>query len=228
VVLRAYTEEFVMKRLLLVFAIAGIAALMCVEATRGAVPRFRPFPGGGFKPQQRPGAGAGQGVDYEFSVLETAKVRLLNPPAEFDDKGNPRKLTSEELKKRKGDDPAEQKLTGVKSDFGVLKPGDVVQITFSRPKNPKDLENTTWTTLSGQMVGVVADVNPGKTSKSLTVRVFPNGPPTAGDGGNRKGMLRGDAPKNVIKPDQRQASIIVIAEQGPDQDARPGKKGKNK
>jgi hypothetical protein len=192
-----------MKRTILVAA--GIAALVLADMSLAAAPPKRPIPGKGPNSQD---------VDYEFNVLADVKVRLLHPPLEFDDKGRPKKLDSEESKKRKGDTPAEQRLPGIKSDFNVLKPGDVVQVTFSRPKNPKDLENTTWSSISGQMVGVITNVD---SDKLMTVRVSPNGPPQGGDKGGGRMKLRGEAgSRSVIKPEQRQASTIVIVEQGPE------------
>ena len=56
-------------------------------------------------------------------------------------------------------------------------PGDIVAVTFSRPKNPKDLENTTWSTLAGQMNGIISDIGGADDEKVMTVRVSPNGPP---------------------------------------------------
>lgn len=203
----------------IIAAVIGIASLLFAEMSLAAPPAKKPM---------GKNAASGGDIDYEFNVLEDVKVRLLNPPVEFDEKGRPKKYDGDELKKRKGDSAAEQKLPGIKSEFNVLKPGDVVQVSFSRPKNPKDLENTTWSALAGQMTGVVANVE-GKEGKSLTVRVSPNGPPqTGGNGGGAKMKLRGDAPKNTIKPDQRQASVIVIVEQAPEPESPRGKGFKKK
>lgn len=206
-----------MKRVII--GAVGIAALLLGEMSLAAPPPAkRPMPKG-------PNS---QDVDYEFNVLADAKVRLLNPPVEFDEKGRPKKFDSEENKKRKGDTPAEQKLPGIKSEFNALKPGDVVQITFSRPKNPKDLPNTTWSTITGPMVGVITTVDADKEEgKIMTVRVSPNGPPQGGDKGGRM-KLRGEAgSRSVIKPEQRQASVIVIVEQAPEPE-NPGKGFKKK
>lgn len=201
-----------MKRIIV--AAVGIAAFLVAEMSLAAPPPAkRPMPKG-------PNS---QDVDYEFNVLTDAKVRLLNPPVEFDEKGRPKKLDSEESKKRKGDTPAEQKLPGIKSEFNVLKPGDVVQVTFSRPKNPKDLENTTWSAIAGQMVGVITTVDADKDEgKIMTVRVSPNSPPqVGGDKAGGRMKPRGEAgSRSVIKPDQRQASVIVIVEQAPEPENR--------
>ena len=204
-----------MKRVII--AVGGIAALLLAEVSLAAPPVRKPMPGGGNS----------QDVDYEFNVLADAKVRLKNLPVEFDEKGSPKKYQGDELKKRKGDDAAEQKLIGYKSGYDVLKPGDVVQVSFSRPRNPKDLENTTWSAISGQMLGVITNVDADKEGKVMTVRVSPNGPPQVGDKGGRM-KLRDNAAKNVIKADQRQASLIVIVEQAPEPESKGGKRPKKK
>jgi hypothetical protein len=199
-----------MKRIIV--AAVGIAALLFSEMSLAAPPaKGKPMP-----------KGNNSDVDYEFNVLEDAKVRLLNPPVEFDEKGQPKKFSSEESKKRKGDTPAEQKLPGIKCEFNVLKPGDVVQVSFSRPKNPKDLENTTWSSVAGQMTGVITNVDADKEEgKIMTVRVSPNGPPQGGDKGGGRMKQRGEAgSRNTIKPEQRQASVIVIVEQAPEPENR--------
>jgi hypothetical protein len=198
-------------------ATIGIAAVLFLELSAvEAQPAKRPMP-----------KGSGNGdVDWEFNVLEDVKVRLLNLPVEFDDKGRLKKLEGTEYKQRKGDTAAEQKLPGFKCDFKDLKPGDVVQVSFSKPKNPKDLENTTWTAIAGGMRGVVTNVDE-KDGKVMVIRVNPNGPPQAGDKGGRM-KLRGDAPMNTIKPEVKQASMIVIVEQAPEPESRPGKGFKKK
>jgi hypothetical protein len=195
-----------MKRVLA--AAIGIATILLIEMSAEAQPAKRPMPKG-------PSNGD---TDYEFNVLADVKVRLLNLQPEFDEKGRLKKLEGTEYKQRKGDTAAEQKLPGFKSDFKELKPGDVVQVSFSKPKNPKDLENTTWTAISGGMRGVVTNVD-DKDGKVMVIRVNPNGPPQAGDKGGRM-KLRGDAPLNTIKPEVRQASMIVIVEQAPEPENR--------
>jgi hypothetical protein len=76
-------------------------------------------------------------VSFTFNA-DAGKVRTFDPPANFDDKGNIKKYTREELKKLKGDDPDEKKLAGYKSEFGEIRVGDVVQVTLSvfKKKSP--------------------------------------------------------------------------------------------
>src|SRR5437660_3867923 len=60
----------------------------------------------------------------EVTLADDAKVRTSFPLPRFDTRGVPIKYRPEELKKFKGDAPAEQKLAGYKSDFANLKKGD--------------------------------------------------------------------------------------------------------
>jgi hypothetical protein len=211
-----------MKRMIV--AVLGIAALLMTGVSEGAKPGRKP------NRQFRPNKANMVVIDYEFTVLNDARVRLMKLPVEFDEKGQPKKYVGEELKKLKGTSPAEQKMMGYKSDFGVLKPGDVVRVSFSRPKNAKDLEKTSWSPLAGSMLGIITNVETDKDARLMTLRVSPNGPPpTAGDNnGRRKKRMQPDAPKNVIKPAQRQASMIVIVEQAPDPEYKAPKRGKKK
>src|SRR5580692_1107206 len=68
-------------------------------------------------------------TDYTITYNSQAgKVRTFDLPPNYDEKGNPKKYTKAELQKLKGDDPAEKKLPGYKSDFSELKVGDYVQV----------------------------------------------------------------------------------------------------
>jgi len=59
-----------------------------------------------------------------------AKVRQLKLPLAFDDKGNPRKYTPEELRDLKGTEG----LPGYTADFTDLKPGQIVRVSKSKRK----------------------------------------------------------------------------------------------
>lgn len=166
-------------------------------------------------------------VDYVLAVNEGVKVRVKDLAVEFDDKGRPLKMTPEELKKRKGDDPADQKLPGYKSSFSILKPGDVVQVFLSKPK---DKEKTVWIPANQQYLGILLEVDELK----LTLRVNPAGPPPAGSipmtrGGDKK---KPGAPNNTPAPkdsgtlrvalddEQRQATTILIVERAPEKEGK--------
>lgn len=69
--------------------------------------------------------------DIELSAHDDLKVRVLYPPAEFDEKGRPKRYTSAELKELKGPDP---KLPGYMADFDSLKPEQVVRVTVMGKK----------------------------------------------------------------------------------------------
>lgn len=183
-------------------------------------------------------AAAAANVDYELTTAEGVKVRIKELQMEFDEKGRVKKYTPEELKKRKGDTPEEQKLSGYKIDYNVLKPGDVIQVSLSRVN--KDKESKSWSS-AGNMVGTVIDVS----ANVITLRVNPNGPPPAANqqggrpgggegkpgagnaergGGGKGGGPQGQAAnKVVISADKSQATTIMILEQAPEPEGKRGK-----
>ena len=73
----------------------------------------------------------------KISVLDEVQVRAKLLPLAFDEKGNQRKLTKEEIKDLKGDDP---KLPGYAASYSDLKAGQAVLIYFGRlkPATSKD------------------------------------------------------------------------------------------
>jgi hypothetical protein len=169
----------------------------------------------------------------------------MSPPEEFDDKGNIKKFTKEELAKLKGDDPAEKKLPGYKSDFAEIQVGDYIHAALSVwKKNAKaapkkkagkakkdedvdkeakddldaDAKNGKWV-VAGKVMGKVTKIQEGNTDTgpTLTVQLTLQVPQVNGrNGGNTN---------QTIKPDQGQATLIVIGQR----QATPqggGKKGK--
>jgi hypothetical protein len=71
--------------------------------------------------------------DIDFHAAEDVKVRTLNPPVTFDDKGNVKKYTAAELKELKGKD---SNLPGYESSFDQLQTGQVLKVTLARTKEP--------------------------------------------------------------------------------------------
>jgi hypothetical protein len=69
-------------------------------------------------------------TDYSITLHEHAKIRKLDLPEEFDDKGIKKKLTAEQLKQYKGDTAFEKKLDGYKADNADIKVGDNLKITM--------------------------------------------------------------------------------------------------
>lgn len=202
---------------------------------------------GGGKPGGGPGGGQGAGpsIDYELTAADAVRVRLKDLPIEFDDKGHLKKFTPEDLKKKKGDTADEQKLTGYKSDFNVLKPGDVIQVSLSKLNKDKEAKGGA----AGNYVGVIVDMS----DKVITLRVHPNGPvPRAvaapegrGGQGGGKNPEKGERPggkgpegrggagapaanRVVIAADKSQASTIVIIEQAPEPEGKRGKEREKK
>lgn len=69
--------------------------------------------------------------DVDVQVADGAKVRSINPPLAFDDKGNPRKYTQKELKELRGD----EKLPGYNSDLDALRTGQTVTLSLATKKD---------------------------------------------------------------------------------------------
>lgn len=99
----------------------------------------------GGNPQQAPFKVVTKKQDYEIETDDNTKVRFLQPPLAFDEKGNPKKYTDAELKELKG---ADAKLPGYQGSFDQLRPGHVVRIavgkktaTKAAPKETKDLKD---------------------------------------------------------------------------------------
>jgi hypothetical protein len=67
----------------------------------------------------------------EFALADDVKVRTSIMPVERDEKGKPKRLTSEEKHKLKGDDP---KLPGYTAELSGLQRGQVVEVYLSRLK----------------------------------------------------------------------------------------------
>ena len=72
--------------------------------------------------------------EVDFHAADGVKVRTLNPPTKFDDKGNPKVYTKEELKELKGKDAD---LPGYEAKAEDLKVNDTVKVTLARPKPAK-------------------------------------------------------------------------------------------
>jgi len=75
--------------------------------------------------------------DIEFHAAAEVKVRTLNLPETFDEKGNVKKYTREELDAAKGKD---KNLPGYESSVDKLQPGQTVKVTVAvnRPARPAE------------------------------------------------------------------------------------------
>jgi hypothetical protein len=80
-----------------------------------------------------------QSVDVDSA--EDVKVRVPNPPVEFDEKGKPKAYTKAQLKEMNGD----PKLPGYQADFDSLHPDQIVTVTLVKkketPKPKKGADN---------------------------------------------------------------------------------------
>lgn len=177
-------------------------------------------------PQLQPPKAVTTTYEYSLTAAEAVKVRVMEPPFDFDDKGRVKQYTPEELKTLKGDDPADQKLTGYKGRFSDLKVGDVVQISFSHPrvvaaKNKEEGDNRRieWTA-AGQLQGTVLKLNDGD-AKELTVKVTVTSWQQPGVTPVKPALPAGN--KITIPPAERQATVIVIQTRAPEEE-KPGQK----
>src|SRR5207244_3200625 len=67
--------------------------------------------------------------DIELRAADEMKVRVLNPPVDYDDKGRPKKYTAKELKELKGPDTS---LPGYAGDLESLRPNQVVKVYLKK------------------------------------------------------------------------------------------------
>jgi hypothetical protein len=247
-----------MRRLLAVATILPLGLLAGLPALAGPRPTSTPRPATSTRPVVRPNPFIPHGTLLPRNYLprkgmrittahhhytltfntDIGKVRTMNPPEAFDEKGNIRKHTKEELRALKGDDPAEKKMVGYKADFADLQVGDVVQLTISankdnlqkgnkKDKADADLEKNAqkgkskWQAVT-EALGTVTKVQQGNTESgpTFTVRVTSQ----AVTVGKRNNTIRRN---HTIKPEDGQVSLIVVHQTKPAGDAAPGgKRGK--
>jgi hypothetical protein len=72
--------------------------------------------------------------DFDLRAADKVKVRVMEPPVRYDDKGNVQKYTKEELKKLKGKDKT---LPGYESNWDGVLDGQTVKVSVKTPKKKK-------------------------------------------------------------------------------------------
>jgi hypothetical protein len=68
--------------------------------------------------------------EVEWTAAEDFKVRMRNPPPQFDAKGRPKRYTKKELQELKGND----KLPYFPAEFSNIKAGQLVEVTLLQKK----------------------------------------------------------------------------------------------
>jgi hypothetical protein len=91
--------------------------------------------------------------DLEFDTVDETKYRTAAPPVAFDDKGNPRKYTSAELKELKGT----EHLPGYTADRDALHVGQAVVVTAARRKLAKGEKETAEEKPIATVIVIVGD-----------------------------------------------------------------------
>jgi hypothetical protein len=79
----------------------------------------------------------------DFQVAENVNVRIKDLPEQFDDKGNIKKYTKEELAELKGKD---KNLPGYESSIDAIKPGQILQLALVVHKKPRPSTSSSVTT----------------------------------------------------------------------------------
>ena len=74
-------------------------------------------------------------VEVEIPIKETTKIRTKTPLQVYDDKGNIKKYSPEELKTLKGNNP---NLPGYEVKIDELTPGAVIEVTLNKSPANKD------------------------------------------------------------------------------------------
>jgi hypothetical protein len=101
--------------------------------------------------------------EIEINAADDVVVRRMNPPQQFDDKGQIKQLTREEKRKLKGPNP---RLPGYMATFADLAENQVVTVQLirkrGRPRIPRKIDE-------GDAVALLADFEP-KASMILIVR----------------------------------------------------------
>ena len=95
-------------------------------------------------------------VDVVVELSDSVIARSLKPPFKYDEMGNPKQYTKEELKELRGNNP---RIPGYKLEMVDVTPGAIVKVTLAKNK-------TTGNQLKAVMVVVVdagsAPVDTGK------------------------------------------------------------------
>jgi hypothetical protein len=102
--------------------------------------------------------------DFDLESTPEVKVRYLEPPAQYDDKGHLKQYTAAELKELKGKNPD---LPGYEADFNNLTVGQTVRVTLAAPKadKPKDKDAPDDKKPLVSMVVIVTDAPPAAAPK---------------------------------------------------------------
>jgi hypothetical protein len=143
-------------------------------------------------------------ANVDFQAEENVKVRIMALPEAFDDKGNIKKYTAEELKELKGKD---SHLPGYESTMAALKPGQTVRVLLKHHHAPKP---TAPTSPGGSLKDADKDKSLDKDKDT------PKEPEK-------------EAPKEGANEKKMQVTVIVIDDDGSGNGGTtPPKKGKKK
>lgn len=137
-------------------------------------------------------------TDFQLEAGDNIPVRVLHPPAKFDEKGNIKKYSSAELKQLKGD---RKDLPGYPVDYNSLKTGQAVLVYMSRVPTGMKLGETD-AALSSEGLDGKAPVQKTAAKKSSRPHYagILGGTLTTLEGSSRKFTLRVDTQNQVAGP----------------------------
>jgi hypothetical protein len=122
--------------------------------------------------------------DVEFQTTEEVKVRTLNLPEQFDDKGNVKKYTKEELAELKGKD---KNLPGYESSVEKLESGQKMRVTLVPHKKPAaDKEKDKDVEKNDKEKNKDKDIDPEKKMQVKLIVITQDAPSGAGSAAQPK------------------------------------------
>jgi len=158
--------------------------------------------------------------DIEVELAPNVEVRTFFLPFVYDDMGNPKKYTKEELKELKGPNP---NVPGYKSDLSALKQGQAIKLTLARVKEKVEAvevkkDDKEKKDPEKKDPPKVAEKDPPKVAEKDPPKVAEKDPPKVAE----------KAPDDKNAPGKFLATRILILEESDDpvKPERPAKKNK--
>ena len=128
--------------------------------------------------------------DVKLQAAENMRVRTVNLPLDYDEKGNVKKYTKKELEELRG---PEKNLPGYKAEFEALRAGQYVQVFLA--KNEKNPVPKAKGAKGGAKDGGAAAL-----------------PPPGGGGAGKAAKLPGDDDVNIGEQRPSVVMIVIVAE----------------
>jgi hypothetical protein len=152
--------------------------------------------------------------DVDFQAEENVKVRTMELPEQFDEKGNVKRYTKEELKQLKGKDT---NLPGYESNFESLRAGQLIQVTLAEHKTTK---KTTTSPSPGEAKDKDAKEDKEAKEKAALDKALEK------DKEKDKPGLDKALDKDKDSEKHKQVRLVVILKEDPGATPKPGQRGR--